>query len=75
MAVGGRRWPSVAVGGRRWPSVGFIVWCELGFKVRSQIAVRFMEFHEKIRIALLETPFSSEQIMSTIYKSAWSFES
>ena len=21
MAVGGRRWPSVAVGGRRWPSV------------------------------------------------------
>ena len=35
VAVGGRRWPSVAVGGRRWPSVGFIVWCELGFRLNN----------------------------------------
>ena len=39
-------------------------------KVRSQLfAVRFMEFHEKTRIALHETPFSSEHIMRAIYKS------
>ena len=36
-------------------------------KVRSQFAVRFMEFHEKK--ALHETPFSSEHIMRTINKS------
>ena len=36
MAVGGRRWPSVAVGGRRWPSVSFIVWWELGLNGKTR---------------------------------------
>ena len=37
-------------------------------KVRSQFAVRFVEFHEKTRIALHKTHFSSEQTMRTIYE-------
>ena len=36
-------------------------------KVRSQFAVRFMEYHEQNGI-LYETPFRSEQTLWTIYK-------
>ena len=35
-------------------------------KVRSQLAVRFMQFHEKTQIALNKTPYSSERIIITI---------
>ena len=39
MAVGGRRWPSVAVGGRRWPSVAvgeFYRLVELGLNGKTR---------------------------------------